>query len=190
MAHSTGLRAGHFHAVQFYRDDDSLVTIVSKFLAEGFTQNQPGLVIVTPEHRASLEAALTAHRLDVTRMKKLGDLVLLDARETLDTFMVDAMPHPRLFMHVIGRMLEEIARIHPGRTVRAFGEMVNVLWKDGLTAAAIRLETLWNELAKSHDFKLLCGYSSENLYQDATVGQITGQHSHLIGDTGEAATIN
>jgi hypothetical protein len=68
--------------------------------------------------------------------------------------------------------------------------MVNVLWKDGMTAAAIRLETMWNELAKSHDFKLLCGYSMGNFYQDATVGEIARQHTHLLAETGEAATIN
>jgi hypothetical protein len=68
--------------------------------------------------------------------------------------------------------------------------MVNVLWKDGLTGAAIRLETLWNELARSHDFKLLCGYSMGNVYQDACLGEITRHHSHLVADTGEAATIN
>jgi hypothetical protein len=87
-------------------------------------------------------------------------------------------------------MFSEAARIHPEGTIRAYGEMVNVLWKDGLTAAAIRLETLWNELAKSYDFKLLCGYSMGNLYKDAAVGEITRQHSHLLADTGEAATIN
>ena len=76
------------------------------------------------------------------------------------------------------------------RTTRAYGEMVNVLWKDGMTAAAIRLETLWNELAQSHDFNLLCGYSMGNFYKDAAVGEITRQHTHVLADTGEAATIN
>jgi hypothetical protein len=104
--------------------------------------------------------------------------------------MADGTVHARLFNHVVGATFTEVARIHPKRTIRAYGEMVNVLWKDGLTAAAIRLETLWNELAKSHDFKLLCSYSMGNFYKDASVGEITRQHSHLLADTGEAATIN
>jgi hypothetical protein len=123
-------------------------------------------------------------------MKQLGDLVVLDAREMLDTIMADGMPHPRLFTHIVGTTFTEVARIHPNRTLRAYGEMVNVLWRDGFTSAAIRLETLWNELAKSHDFKLLCSYSMGNFYKDAAVGEITRQHSHLVADTGEAATIN
>jgi hypothetical protein len=182
--------SGHFHAVQFYQSDASLIAIVAKFLADGFMQSQPGVVIATPEHCAAIEESLATYQLDVKRMKQLGDLVMLDACEVLDTIMVDGMPHPPLFRHVVGTMFSEAARIHPEGTIRAYGEMVNVLWKDGLTAAAIRLETLWNELAKSYDFKLLCGYSMGNLYKDAAVGEITRQHSHLLADTGEAATIN
>lgn len=182
--------SGHFHAVQFYESDHSLISIVAKFLADGFKDSQPGVVIATPEHCAAIEEALATHQLDVRRLKQFGDLVMLDAREVLDTIMADGMPHAPLFKHVLGTTLTEVARIHPKRTIRAYGEMVNVLWKDGLTAAAIRLETLWNELAKSHDFKLLCGYSMGNFYKHAAVGEITRQHSHLVADTGEAATIN
>ena len=190
MAHPKATNTTHFHAVQFYKDDESLVTIVAKFFAEGFTQGQPGIVIATPEHCTAIEEALAAHKLDVRRLKQFGDLTVLDARETLDTFMVDGQPHPQLFKHVAGRLLDEIARIHSSRTIRAYGEMVNLLWRDGLSAAAVRLETLWNELAKAHDFRLLCGYSMGNFYKDAAVGEITRQHSHLIADSGEAATIN
>ena len=40
--------------------------------------------------------------------------------------------------------------------------MVDLLWKQGKTEAAIRLEVLWNNLADSHVFSLLCGYAIGN----------------------------
>jgi hypothetical protein len=190
VAHPKDHPAGRFHAVQFYQDDQSLVDSVSKFLAEGCRQNQPALIVATAEHRRGIEQALAGHGLDVGRMKQLGDLVSLDARETLDTILAAGMPHPRLFSHVFNSMLKEVARIHPDCTTRAYGEMVNLLWQDGMTSAAIRLETLWNELAKSHDFKLLCGYSMGNFYRDAAVGEIARHHTHVLAETGEAATVN
>ena len=189
MAHQTS-NGRHFHAVQFYQDDESLISVVARFLADGLKQHQPAIAIATPEHRLALEDALTGYGLDVRRMRQLGDIVLLDARETLDTVLVDGMPDPRLFHHVADSLFKEIARIHPDCTTRAYGEMVNVLWKDGMGAAAIRLEMLWNELAKSHDFKLLCGYSMGDFYKDAAVGEITRQHTHVLAETGEVATIN
>jgi hypothetical protein len=58
--------------------------------------------------------------------------------------------------------------------------MVDVLWQDGLTAAAIRLEMLWNQLAMTHDFSLLCGYSMGSFYKDAGMRDICAQHSHVV----------
>jgi hypothetical protein len=181
---------GHFHAVQFYQDASSLSRIVAEFLAEGLAANHPGVIIATPEHREAIERALRVRAVDVDAMQKSGDFRVLDAREALAMFMVDGMPDATLFNRLAGRVIEELCRGREQCTVRAYGEMVNVLWKDGLSAAAIRLETLWNELANSHDFKLLCGYSMGNFYKGAAIEEIKAQHSHLVADNGHAATLN
>jgi hypothetical protein len=178
--------SGHFHAVQFYKDDDSLSGIVACFLAEGFATGDPAIVIATPKHRKMIEEHLRARSIDVENLKRLGDFVVLDARETLQTFMVDGAPHSGTFNHVVGQVIEQMCKGRPTCTVRAYGEMVNLLWKDGLESAAIRLETLWNELANTHDFKLLCGYSMGNFYKGAAIEEIKGCHSHLHSDPGEA----
>jgi hypothetical protein len=182
--------AGHFHAVRFYQDDSSLTRIVAEFLAEGFADGHPAVIFATPEHRDALEIALRARGTDVDALKDAGNLALLDAREALAGFMVDGMPDAAKFRQMAGRVLDELCQGRSDCTVRAYGEMVNVLWKDGLSAAAIRLETLWNELANSHDFKLLCGYSMGNFYKGAAMDDIKAQHSHLVADTGESTTIN
>ena len=182
---------GHFHAVQFYNDAASLSRMVAGFLAEGFTKGDAGLIIATPEHRLVIEENLRERGVDVDELKRLGELVVLDARETLETFVVDGMPHAAIFKHVIGEALTQMCLIHPECTIRAYGEMVNLLWRDGHEAAAIRLETLWNELANTHDFKLLCGYSMGNFYKGAALDDIKGQHSHVVADTADpAAAIN
>jgi hypothetical protein len=183
-------RSESFHAVQFYKDDSALTGTVSRFLSEGFSRAEPALIVAIPAHISAIERALVARGYDVRRMEQLGDLVVLDAHETLDTFMADGMPHEEVFDHVVGKTLAEVARIHPDRTIRAFGEMVNVLWQDGLTAGAICLERLWNKLAAAYDLQLLCGYSMGNLYKNAAVGEITRHHTHLIDDDGQRATIN
>jgi hypothetical protein len=181
--------AGHFHAVQFYNDDATLSRIVAGFLAGGFAIGDPAIVIATPEHRVELEASLKARAVDVDGLQQRGDLVLLDARETLDSFMVDGMPNSVAFRRVVGNIITKVCGTRPECTVRAYGEMVNLLWKDGREAAAIRLETLWNELANTHDFKLLCGYSMGNFYKGAAIEDIKSHHSHSMQDTAAAVTI-
>ena len=127
--------------------------------------------------------------IDVDELKCQGNLVTLDARETLQLFMTDGMPNPGAFRRVIGSALTGVRRGRDDRAIRAYGEMVDLLWKEGREAAAIRLETLWNQLASTHDFKLLCGYSMGNFYKDAAIEEIHSQHSHLVGEDGRTTVL-
>ena len=175
---------GHFHAVRFYESAESLSKIVADFLNEGFRANQPGLVIATPKHRAGIEEALRAQNVDVVARQGAGDLMLLDAEETLATFMVDGMPDGNSFQ---ATGIDLIQRACGGRkdcTVRAYGEMVDVLWKQGQSVAAVLLEMFWNKLATTQDFSLLCGYAMGSFYKRTQQQSICGQHTHIVGDDG------
>ena len=57
-------------------------------------------------------------------------------------------------------------------------------------AAAIRLEMLWYQLANTHQFSLLCGYSMGHFYKDAAYDDICTQHTHVISVEGESARVN
>ena len=181
--------SGHFHAVRFYDGPDALCKIVGEFLGEGLAQGEPTVVIATPDHTARIEECLRQRAFDVASLKRLGELVTLDAHETLGLFMVDGMPNAALFQEAVGEQITQLRRGRGASPVRAYGEMVDVLWRDGLEAAAIRLEMLWNQLAKTHEFSLLCGYSMGNFYKGAAVDDIKGQHSHLVSDEGHALRI-
>ena len=96
--------------------------------------------------------------------------------------MVGDSPDPDLFEEHIGGLVGRAVGGRPRTVVRAFGEMVDVLWQDGHADAAIRLEILWNKLATKYGFALLCGYSMGNFYKKAEQFQeICQQHTHVIG---------
>jgi len=181
---------GHFHAVRFYKDADGLCRIVANFLAEGVAANQPAIVIATPVHRAGIAAHLAAQSIDCTALEASGRLTMIDADETLARFMVDGMPDGARFRDGIVPTIEAACGGQPGVTVRAYGEMVDVLWKRGQTVAATRLETLWNSLANTHAFSLLCGYARGNFYKDAAVEEICSHHTHVVSSTGDVAVVN
>jgi hypothetical protein len=181
--------SSHFHGVQFYNDKDALCRIVGSFLAEGLTLGDLAVIIATPDHAARVESCLRSVGIDVDELKRQGNLVTLDARETLQLFMTDGMPNPGAFRRVIGSALAGVCRGRDDRAIRAYGEMVDLLWKEGREAAAIRLETLWNQLAGTHDFKLLCGYSMGTFYKGAAIEEIHSQHSHLVGEDGRTTVL-
>ena len=189
MSQATALHgtSGHFHAVRFYDSKESLCRIVAEFLGAGFVTGQPGLVIGTPEHRAAIVHELQSRHFDVDRMQAAGDLLLLDARETMSSFMGDGVPDEQRFKDRMTTAIEEVCRGRTDCTIRAYGEMVDLLWKDGHTVAAVRLEMLWNKLAMTHDFSLLCGYAMGNFYKDASINEICQQHTHVMGAGGEVA---
>lgn len=182
-----GTDAGHFHGVQFYNSPDTLCRIAGDFLGEGVEQGQLAVVIATADHAARIESCLHRRGNDVAALKRRGRLVVVDARETMELFMRDGMPNPGAFRRTVGEILVKVRGGREHCVIRAYGEMVDLLWKDGHEAAAIRLETLWNQLGSTHDFALLCGYSMGNFYKGAALDEIKGQHSHLVDDDGRSS---
>ncbi len=169
--------SGHF--VQFYEKDDSLIDSVAVFLETGLRANQSVLVIATPAHRAAL---LRRFRGDGAPMV---NYIALDAADTLSKFMVDDWPHETLFREAMeGIVQRAIAR---GNGLRAFGEMVSLLWAEGNGKAAIRLEELWNDLIRSHPFALFCAYPMEDFRNSAnleTFLRICREHTHIVSEPG------
>jgi signal transduction histidine kinase/CheY-like chemotaxis protein len=158
--------AGHF--VQFYENDAYLIGSVGAFIGGGLDAGGGAVVIATRAHRAALQRKLRARGFDLAGARARGQFVALDAEETLAQFMVGGVPDPRRFAEVIGATVARAARGRP--RVRAFGEMVALLWAQGNRDAAIRVEELWNDIAKAHTFALLCAYPLSGFDRGDTAG--------------------
>jgi hypothetical protein len=169
------------HDVTFYRTDETLVKSVIEFLAAGIRVGQPIIVISTDQHRRAFAAGLRARGLDPDVLLAGRLAVWLDARETLNTFMEGGLPSRELFMATVGSVFEKLLDKRQYLLVRAFGEMVDLLSKDGNSDGAILLEQLWNELAQKYKYSLLCGYSIENFLQEAGVAAFRRVCDHHTG---------
>lgn len=97
------------HAVRFYENQDALARLVGRFIGEGFVSGLPAIVIATPDHRQAIRNALSQHYFDVDRLQQAGDLIMIDARDTLRSFMVDGMPDPVRFRNQLVRSLNRPA---------------------------------------------------------------------------------
>jgi hypothetical protein len=181
--------SGIFHAVRFYEDAASLANMVAGFVAEGLISEQPAIIIATPEHDKSIRAKLVEMSFDLDRLTAQNNLRILDAHETLAKFMVDGMPSPSRFEDTMLPIIDNICGNRTDCVIRAYGEMVDVLWKEGKESAAIRLEMLWNQLANTRKFSLLCGYSMGSFYKDAAFEDICHQHTHMVSAEGATAKV-
>lgn len=171
---------GH-HAVQFYSDDEGLCMAVADFLADGFAAGQPTLVIATNDHRKRIRAELVARHFSVSSLIKTGSVMMLDAHEMLEQFMVNGRPHSARFRAALGAVIERVSLFGGESIVRGYGEMVDVLCRAGRYDAAIQVEGLWNELAKAHSFSLLCGYAIGNVASNQVYADVCAHHTHVHG---------
>lgn len=172
------------HVVHLYgSDDELLVDHVSRYLGEGLRRGDGLLVIATPAHVVSIGRRLTRDGADVAGATEAGQLLFLDAAETLARFMVNGEPSPSRFEQVVGTAIDALmARLGHGR-VRAFGEMVGVLWGAGQASAAIALEGLWNRLIESRAISLFCAYPIDAFHEDvreSPLGALVGAHTHVL----------
>jgi anti-sigma regulatory factor (Ser/Thr protein kinase) len=149
------------HQVFFYDGDHELVASVAGYVSEGLSACEPVIVIATGAHLAALDVALDDLGVDAASARATGAYLAFDAAETLSSFMVDGSPDPDRFMWSVGGILESVGRV--GADVRAFGEMVALLWHQDNVAGAIALEALWNDLADRQEFSLLCAYPTSAL---------------------------
>ncbi|HET6333542.1 MAG TPA: MEDS domain-containing protein [Polyangiales bacterium] len=169
-----------WHGVQFYDDDQQLCASVSDYLAAGFVAGDALMVVSTPEHWSAFSDRLQATGHDVDGARAEGQLVTLDARETLSRFVRDSMPDESLFRATLEPQIVRCTHEKVGR-LRIYGEMVDLLWRDGNTLAALLLEQQWNGLHQTGSFWLFCGYVSEPFELRSTdVQDICGAHTHVI----------
>jgi hypothetical protein len=169
---------GTEHAAQIYENADELAATVAAYLAVGLAAGEPGLLIARAEHRPLFESMLAGCGWDVDRALADGLLVAADAEETLARFLAATGPDPERFETVVGGLVATTAERHPGKRVRAFGEMVDVLCERGRVAAAVGLEELWTGLAGRHDFSLLCAYD-RRLLDGGALAEVCRRHSQV-----------
>lgn len=144
------------HLVQIYDDETRFMETLERFIGEGLDRGEGAVVIATASHLTWLEARLRTLGHDVDAAADGGRYVGLDAAATLAQFMVDGWPDPVRFLETIGPVVSAAGR--GGRQVRAFGEMVALLWAQGNAEGTLRLERLWDVFCRAGNATVFCAY--------------------------------
>jgi hypothetical protein len=144
------------HTVQLYDTDAALLKSIKHFITDG----DAIVIIARPHIRHTLKRAFPSQK----------NMVLLDAQETLSLFMEKGLPHQQKFENAVGMIMRDLSQKHIN--VKAFGEMVALLWEEGNSAGALMLEEMWNELQKKCAFSLHCAYPLKAINGDHQTKQV------------------
>lgn len=182
-ASPTALRQEHVVHVDT-GDRDSLVLSASVYLAESLSQRGGALVIATPENRTSFERQLQNLGIDCVAAARDQRLIFQGAEECLMRFMQYGVPDWENFERVVGGLIRELRTRCSDAGVRAYGDMVGLLWASGQRAAAVRLENFWNRLRAMLPFKLFCSCPADLLddeRENSDVLNLLCAHTNLLG---------
>jgi DNA-binding NarL/FixJ family response regulator len=173
------------HDVQFYADDNYWRDNVGEFLCTTVSEGKSVIVCATRLHVAAIHQSKQAHDIDVQQLKKVGRFITLDAADTLLKFMNSDLPDQRKFELLLGPVIRhaEAAAVAKNSRVTIVGEMVALLWAAGRVDATIKLEQLWNGLARTQRFHLRCAYPASGFQgelMDQAYTSICAQHSAII----------
>lgn len=168
------------HIAQFYDSDAVFLDTLSGYIGGGLIAGESTIIIATEPHLKALEQRLDRAGVGVAQAIVEGRYIAMDAETALNKFVVNGWPDDYLFTEFVTGLIGRAKQ--NGRRVRAFGEMVALLWARGDIAATIRLERLWHEICKRRDFSLLCAYPKTGCTEDASesIAEICAAHTRVI----------
>jgi hypothetical protein len=183
-----GELAPYEHVVQFYENDEAFLELLFGFVLGGIDSGDCTIVIATPPHLDFLHLKLKTRNLDPADLARRNLFIALDADTSLSEFMVSDWPDEKLFTDFVSLLISK-AKLS-NQKVRAFGEMVALLWAKGQIDATVRLEYLWNKFCDNKSLALFCAYPQSGFTQDAreSIDHICGTHAKLISGVVQSKT--
>lgn len=158
------------HTVRLFDTPASLADSLSSFVGEGLARGETVLAVVRPEHWALALDRLGTRGWTVSRAVSMGQLMVLDAADTLAGCMAGGRPDAAAFNNTLGDLVRRLAPAATG--LRIYGEMVDLLAAKGDFRSAIALEELWDALARQCAYALLCGYSAVHFGNPRSAGAL------------------
>jgi len=180
-----GLQSPRQHEVGFYSDDRSLLDGYTRFVGTVLKSGNAAIVVATELHRQKLLTRLQAYGLDMSAAIEQGRYIALDDAEAIATLMVNDLPDPTQFSKVTGDLIARAAKSVEGEHARiaACGECAPRLWDRGNAEGAVRLEWLWDEIARSYGGQVFCAYRLGS-FQGGTGSypfeRICAEHSRVL----------
>lgn len=165
------------HFVQIYTDTEAFLDTLADFAGEGLQAGEGIIIIATTPHLLALHHRLTLRGFNLESAQARHQYLTLEAQQALKQFMVAGWPDEHRFERFISELVQQARAT--GRRVRAFGEMVAVLWASGRSGATLQLERLWQQFCEKENLSIFCAYPRSGFTQDmeASLQEICAAHS-------------
>ena len=168
------------HVVQIYENEGVFLDTLAGFVGGGINSGECVIVIATKDHLRHLRDRMASYGIKVDVLISDDRYIPLNAEDVLSTFMVNGWPDEVLFNQTVSSLFKQ--GLAKNRRIRAFGEMVALLWSKGLNGATVQLEHLWNKFCAKNEFSLFCAYPKTGFTKDIgeSLANICSCHTKMI----------
>lgn len=173
------------HFLRLYDHDDELIDALRLFVAHGIGRGESVVLVISRPHRVELERTLIEQGFPIRELLEISRVIVVEAEGVLPRLLRDGLPDAARFRSFLVNALVDAESGVPGRRIRIFGELVDLLWRSGNLEAAIALEALWNEALLDRRFSLFCAYGLPEPDARATPfpPAICAAHGHVFDPT-------
>jgi hypothetical protein len=173
------------HRVTFYSDHQSAWDGRANLVAAALKNGNAAIVILSASHHHEFLSRLQACGVDVNAVIEQGRYVAQDVARALSLVMVNDLPDPASFSTLAGELIARAAASLGGDTSRVVvcGEGTTLLWEQGNEEGVVRLEHLWDEMAKDYGIQVHCGYQSSSFEGEGernVFERICAEHSAVL----------
>ena len=171
----------HAHILYAYTDEAQLAEAVCLFASAGLHQGEAILLVILNHHRDPVRRCLETEGFDVKTLEGTGQLVWKGAEDLLSTVFFDGTLDEYIYKTSFTDLIEktQAGQGTPSRSVRVFGEMVELVWRDRPRATE-RIEELCDEIIKTHSVPVLCAYSLTGNRPISLPEGVLEVHSHSM----------
>ncbi|HVK62339.1 MAG TPA: ATP-binding protein [Bdellovibrionales bacterium] len=168
---------GHF--VQFYDDDRHLSSALAEYVRISAIERSAVVLLCTETHWIQLKTELNASEFPISDLVETGQVTFFDAAVALSRVLENGAPSRARFNAIIGEFVEQ--RRTKFKSVRFFGELVNLLCEVDRAEDALILEGYWNDfLRENSGVSLMCGYAARNVTGTKVRDRVVDTHSDVI----------
>jgi len=172
-------QASRFHEMVVGSDEGCLVERYALFAQTAFDAGEPFVLMTSDRRIAGVDRLLQSRGVDIDGARQRGRYVSMNVNYGLATCMVDGWPdETRVWSASTSLFMKAACRLKTDRRrVAACGDCSPLLLRHGKPDAAIHLEQLWDDWARTFDIRVLCGYSTPGVEHAGAFQRICEIHS-------------
>jgi DNA-binding NarL/FixJ family response regulator len=151
------------HEALLYSSGELLLDQWASIAEDALNAGATFIVLTFDARQSRLQAMLEARGVNVARAVRDGRYLSLSVPEAISRWMVNGLPDETRFWSAVTSVMLTAAKASTAEQpqVVACGECAPSLCAQGDAEAAIRLEQLWDEVAKTYHLDVFCGYASD-----------------------------